>query len=271
MPEIRSSIEGPSLTFDADSSSAELVYKILDTLDAFAALGLLDSTAPEGIALDDIDLFHRSLQIDPEGHHCWRGTASYKKQSKEKPELQTNESSYQFETGGGNMHITHSLSTIQSLRRGGGPIIDFKQAIGFNGDEVAGCDIIAPAFSFSETHVLPAAAVTGAYKLALFAATGKVNNASFKGFAAGEVLFLGAAGSKRGDGDWEITYRFAASANATGMTIGGISGINKKGWEYLWMYFTDETSGGKEIKIPEQVCIEQVYALHNFATIGIGT
>lgn len=35
----------------------------------------------------------------------------------------------------------------------------------------------------------------------------------WRAFAAGEVLFLGASGSKRGEEEWEITYRFAASPN----------------------------------------------------------
>ena len=82
-------------------------------------------------------------------------------------------------------------------------------------------------------QALEGAVVTRAYKLTLFALTGRVNNSAFKGFAAGECLFLGAAGTKRGSGDWEIGYRFASSTNVTGLIVGDITGINKKGWEYL--------------------------------------
>ena len=42
-------------------------------------------------------------------------------------------------------------------------------------------------------------------------------------------LMKNAAGTKRGSGDWEIAYRFAASPNVTGLTVGDITGINKKG------------------------------------------
>jgi len=62
-------------------------------------------------------------------------------------------------------------------------------------------DITVPVYSFSETHYNSLAFVTESYKQTLFGLTGKVNNAAFKGFAAGEVLFLGASGSKRGDED----------------------------------------------------------------------
>jgi hypothetical protein len=143
--------------------------------------------------------------------------------------------------------------------------------IGFNGDNIEGVDIVTPVFNFSETHAIPDANVTGTYKAILFNATGKVNNATFKGFAAGEVLFLGASGSKRNDGPWEVTFRFAASQNVTGQTIGEITGINKKGWEYLWTYFKETTSQGANISSPEQVNVEKVYESTDFSLLGLGT
>jgi len=68
-----------------------------------------------------------------------------------------------------------------------------------------------------------------ATSLNLFILTGRVNQAAFKGFAAGEVLFLGASGSKRGDGDWEITFNYAASPNVTNLPVGSITVASKKG------------------------------------------
>ena len=64
-------------------------------------------------------------------------------------------------------------------------------------DAIEGVDITIPVYSFSETDFPDAAFVTLAYYSTLFNLTGKVNNASFKGLAAGECLFLGASGSKR--------------------------------------------------------------------------
>ncbi|MHC4982461.1 MAG: hypothetical protein ACYTF6_04740 [Planctomycetota bacterium] len=54
---------------------------------------------------------------------------------------------------------------------------------------------------------------------------------SYNGLAAGECLFLGASGSKRGADDWEINYRFAGSPNRANFMIGGITAASKKGWE----------------------------------------
>jgi len=138
---------------------------------------------------------------------------------------------------------------------------------------VYGVDITVPVYSFSETHILANSAVTAAYKGKLFALTGKTNNATFKGFAIGECLFLGASGSKRGKGDWEITFRFAASPNKTGLTVGDITGIAKKGWEYLWVRYEDavDTAAGTMVKKPLAVYIEKVYEEGNFADLAIGT
>jgi len=110
-------------------------------------------------------------------------------------------------------------------------------------------------------------------KAAYFSLTGKVNDAAFKGLAAGECLFLGASGSKRGEEDWEITFRFAASLNRTGISVGSITGIAKKGWEYLWVRYADVEDAGSNtlVKQPVAAYVEQVYEYGNFAALGIGT
>jgi hypothetical protein len=136
---------------------------------------------------------------------------------------------------------------------------------------VEGVDITVPVYHFSETHYLDDAVVTEPYKGTLFSLTGKVNSGAFRGFAAGECLFLGAAGTKRGQGDWEITFRFAASPNVTGLTIGDITGIAKKGWEYLWVRYADaEDAAAKAlVKKPVAVYIEKVYEEGDFSLLGI--
>ena len=109
--------------------------------------------------------------------------------------------------------------------------------------------------------------------LLLFQLTGRVNSAPYKGFQAGECLFLGASGSKRGEEDWEISFRFAASPNKTGLSVGDIGGIDKKGWEYLWVRYADaEDPAAKSIvKRPAAVYVEQVYEYGDFSGLGIGT
>ena len=112
--------------------------------------------------------------------------------------------------------------------------------------------------------------------LTLMGLTGAVNNAVFRGFQAGEVLFLGAGGSRRGtdpDDRWEISYKFAASPNQTGMAVGSIAGIQKRGWDYLWVQYGEDVDATAKvlIKKPIAVYVEQVYPIASFAGLGIGS
>jgi hypothetical protein len=176
------------------------------------------------------------------------------------------------DTGGGTQHVTQSIANVGKYSASGFTAPDFFGAIGVTDDRVEGTDVTVPVFNFTETHYIPNLLVTGAYKLTLFNLTGKVNGATFKGFAKGEVLFLGASGSKRGLDDWEITFRFAASPNVAGLSLGSITGIAKEGWQYLWVRFIDDedTTAKALIKRPVSAYVEQVYSYGDFSGLGIG-
>ena len=205
----------------------------------------------------------QEYRLEPSGNGIWDVTARY---SSREPE----ESEFTFDTSGGTTHITQSLQTVGKYAPAGETAPDFKGAIGVSTDSVEGTDVTVPVYSFSETHRIPGALVTGAYKLTLFMLTGRTNQAVFKGFAAGEVLFLGASGAKRGKDAWEITFRFAASPNVSGLKVGDIEGINKKGWEYLWVRYADDEDEHVLVKRPIAVYVEQVYQAGDFAGLGIG-
>lgn len=255
-----------------DGQSAELIYKITGTADDAAALSSLKSTAPATFA----GMKRQPVTVEPvhvdtaRPDTCiWTGTATYAPLEVEPPP-ETGESVFNFDTGGGTQHITQSLNTIG---RYPGTAPDFKGAIGVTHDNVEGVDITVPVYTFSETHYVASSSVTTAYKNTLFNLTGKVNNGAFKGMAPGECLFLGASGSKRGTDDWEITFRFAGSPNRTGLSVGPIGGISKKGWEYLWVRYadTEDTASHTLVKQPIGAYVEKVYEEGNFSSLGIGT
>jgi len=250
-------------------SSAELGYIVRGTDNDIAARDAAQANSP---ATYDT-LPRQSIQIEPIGPQLWDVAVRYSQNSSSGTSTPS-ESSFNFETGGGTQHITQSKDTVQARAASGTTAPDFGGAIGVTADGVEGVDITVPVYQFSETHYRTDAQVTGAYKGAIFTCTGKTNAGAFKGFAAGEVLFLGATGSKRGDGpddDWEITFRFAASPNQTGLSVGSISGISKKGWEYLWVRYADaeDTGSGAIIKKPIAAYVERVYDDANFGALGI--
>ena len=254
----------------------ELVFDIQGAADDVAAQAIINATAPNTY----LGFFLDSVNADPiDGNGIWKGYARYTK-------LQL-DNEYTFDTGGGTQRITQSLGTIAKYAPSGETAPDFMGAIGVSQDRVEGVDITVPQYQFTETHYFTQTDVTSAYKYAIFQLTGKMNNAPFRNFAAGEVLFLGAAGSVRSDENWSITFRFACSPNATGLSIGGtipedyyydeedvsISGIDKIGWDYMWVRYEDfeDDAAFVLVKQPTAVYIERVYHPGDFSTLNIGT
>ena len=62
-----------------------------------------------------------------------------------------------------------------------------------------------------------------------------------------------------------------ASPNANNLSIGGINGINKKGWEYLWVRYVDDKDAAAMmmVKKPLAVYVEKVYQAGDFSLLGI--
>ena len=249
-------------------------YIIQGTDSDSTARAQLAATAPTTVD----GYVRQSYRVDPVGDptqsQTWMGEARYGASSFSTPE--TGDSVFNFETAGGQLQITQSLATIASYPAGQAP--DFEGAIGYDGERIQGTSIVHPIYNWGETHWFSAATVDITYRGKLFNQTGTVNNATFKGMASGECLFLGASGTRRGtssDDDWEISFRFASQPNQTGLTVGSITGIDKKGWEFLWVRYADEvvTAGGEQFLVqrPKSVYIEQIYKTSNFADLGIGT
>jgi hypothetical protein len=215
-----------SRSFTAGSGAGrELTYTVTGTSDEGEVLTLIGGEAPatyRGLVL-------QSISAQPDGtDSIWQGKATYR----------TLETEYSFDTTGGTVKLTQSFGTVHSYAPAGLIAPDFRGAINVTDDKVEGVDVPSFAFQFSITKQMAAATVTVAYQknLALLG-SGTFNNASFKGWDAGEVSFLGATGSQRDDDYVTLTYKFACQPNATGLTVGDITGVDKLGWDYLWVRY----------------------------------
>lgn len=258
--------------------STERLYSVQNTADVAAAITAVLAVAPATLTINDVTYYRGAPEVSPifvnEGANFgqWEVRFTYKTIIWSPKQPQEYDSNFAFDTTGGTQHITQSLQTINSYGSNGNYATDHKGAIGFDGDTVQGVDITVPVFKFSETHYLPASKVTDNWKASIMELTGKVSDSSFRGFAAGEVLFLGASGTRRGrnsDDMWEITFNFAVSKNKTGITIGTITGIEKQGWEYVWVEYetaVDTNSKGK-CKTPKSVYVECVYDKATFSSL----
>lgn len=211
--------------------------------------------------------YRQDIQIRPQSADLFYITVPYGPKKRENGSW-----TFDFDTTGGTVTIKNSKETVSSYGAGGNPFIpDFKQLIGVNGDDVEGCEIIIPALRINVRFRHPYGVVTIAHAKALARLTGKVNSTPFLGFDAGEVLFIGASGSDGSEAEAEISYSFACSENASGLSIGDIAGVAKKGHHYLWVSYKDDTDNGFPVKVPEFAYVEKVYGETNLAlALGFG-
>lgn len=239
----------------------------------------------------NVQLRAESYTVAYLGDDAWQVTINYEKNGAEDDD-QTDplKRSRSFDTSGGTQHITQALENVKvttgktgstTVTTAGESIFpssapSFSGAIGVDGQSVNGVDIVVPALSWTETYDVPHQYITAGYIKAVAGLTGSTNKAAFRTFAAGEVLFAGCSGSQewddqRGNGPWTLSYKFIASPNVTEQKIGDITGISKKGHEYLWVRYEDSVSSNELVKKPKAVYVNKVYREGDFANLGIGS
>jgi len=205
------------------------------------------------------------------GDNAWQVTIQYEKNGAEDGTAPLKRAR-SFDTTGGTQHMTQAYSET----RFGTSAPDQKNAIGVDSNGVNGVDIVVPQLQWQESYDVPNTYVTSSWITGVAGVTGRTNDASFRGFQAGEVLFVGCSGSQewddqKGRGPWSLSFRFVASKNVTGETIGDITGVSKKGHEYLWVRYEDAVDSNVLLKKPKAVYVNKVYRETSFSVLGIGT
>lgn len=150
---------------------------------------------------------------------------------------------------------------------------DFGTSINVDADgNPMGVSKIIPSMKISVKAKIAAAYVTTPcdYAQILYECTGKVNDAAFLCFDAGEVLFLGATGDLVSE-DPVLNFSFEISPNVTAYSIGGIGGITKDGHDYIWFSFKQSQDAATNLKVstPRAAYVSKVYEEADFATMKI--
>lgn len=205
----------------------------------------------------------------------WVGTAAYGPQD-QAVGSGGSDTSFEFDTSGGTQHLMASYSTVNAygtnLDGNAANVADNGGLIGVTKDGVEGVDVPVGQLSFSITKSFAVSTLNATYMDTLADMTGRVNDGTFAGttddgvdfsYVAGEVVFLGSRGGVR-NGRAVITYLFSANSNKTGLTVGGIGGIAKKGWEYLWVRYAETNVS----KVPKAAYVEEVHLDGDFSSLA---
>lgn len=146
-----------------------------------------------------------------------------------------------------------------------------KNLIGVTADgEVEGVDRISPYFEFNVSVTV--GFVTRGYIKTLRDLVGTTNNAAFYGYDIGEVLLLGVSGRPSDGSKVTLTYKFGVRKNEVINLdlISGAEAIAKKGWEYLWISYSNVENVNQLTQQPKYAYVERIYDASNFANLSIG-
>ena len=273
---VTESVESRRLT-TGGNASYERLYNVTGSYDTAVVRDAVIAVAPAAfgtqatdtdntpyLVLDNIELEPIAVDENGTGIDLWKATVSYRRQRSVEEDA-----SESFDTSAGTQHITQSIQTI--ARYGYAP--DCGGAIGVTNDSVEGVDITVPVLNFTERHFYDD--VTWEQRRIIADLTGTVNLYQFREFSSGQVLFLGATGSRsdrKPETPWEVTYQFAAQPNQQNLVVGNITGITKLGWQYMHIRYqaADAVSSGETFRIqyPVGVYVEQVYHYGDFQLLG---
>lgn len=182
-----------------------------------------------------------------------------------------------FDCSGGSKHLTFSIDAqeiVYGTKDAGG-------AIGWNGKtgsemEITGVDVPTGQLRESYGKWFRLSSITTARKRAWSSLVGKTNNATFKGWNAGEAMFLGCSysGSSDSGATVLVTFNFQIQENEEDATVNGISCGAKTGFEVLSAISKTETVEVEGVKQPK-VTIEAIHKSTvcksgDFSLLGIG-
>ena len=171
----------------------------------------------------------------------------------------------------------------------------FNGKIGYNGETSEGVDVVRPTFSFTLQKKVPDSYLNTAgedgytYKERIVLLTGTVNNADFRGWSAGNVLFEGCSSSAAAEYHEEdaqsdgqcgyvipprvihtITFKFKCNLGRSNFPVAGAT-VSKEGFQYMWVYSKkqDDSTTGVTLEYPQTVVVNDVYEKTNFALLEL--
>lgn len=268
--------DSPKVT-DGENPTAERTYNIIGAesfSDAMIAL-LIEAEATYDVYGDGSVILKRGERsIQPNGDDdVWLGTVQYAKTQKQPKPLQPETGSplTSFSTGGGTEKRYTFIGTESNY--GISPYLseDFKGAINATRDGVQGVDVPSSNFRWTEQWVFDSGSMTPDQIIAFEYVTASINDAPFRLYADSEVLCRNISADQRADGTWLVKFEFELSRNDDNIEIAGTSGIEKRGWDYLWVNFTEAQGDKQVIRRPKSAHVGAVLYYTDFSLLGIGT
>ena len=216
--------------------------------------------------------------------NAWKIEVNYGSESKSSSGdsgSEDDEATMNFDCSEGTKHMTQAIEQT-CVYAGSGESKDSSDEasavpIGWNGkdgseSEAAGVDVSIGELRETYTKTMSKSKVTGtSWKRKVAELVGKVNSGSFKGWNAGEVMFLGCSYSapSKGSKKVSVSFHFAIRLNESKATVAGQNIGSKKGFEYLWALTDDEVRDGERKRKVRKIYKAVVCETDGFGGLGI--
>ena len=154
-----------------------------------------------------------------------------------------------------------------------GGLIDVQES-GDGTMEPRGISVYIPTGTMTITHWFRKSQWTTRLRNKIAYRRCRYNSDTFRGFAHGELLFVGETVSYSDDDKYvEVQFKFLISENSDDIEVGSFSGIHKRGWQGMWCVYKKEvkTVNGKKYQViePKGVAIEKIYKACSFEEMGL--
>jgi hypothetical protein len=284
--ELMGSREGKDSTKRA--SISELAYMLGGSDSITDMRSYLDSNGLIPTLFDG--LIYEDLTREQLGPRVWRWAARYvepRRSDESNDQIDVGEYRVSFDTTGGSLKLLWTPDHTNRVTMKPDPVVfgiggatDYKGGInmrrGAGGMEPAGVEVLIPVLKFTIHYRRAKDASESlwfAYMKAIAALSPSTNDATFKTCDAGEVLFLGGNGTQGIQSDPVLDFHFAHSPNLIGLIFDSITGVDKKGHDYLWIDYEpekDNTTKRARAK-PIGVYVHELYEPKSFGPIGVGS
>ena len=263
------------------NSTATVTYIVEGTEDDITACSSAYEFAPDEFS----EIPKKSASVAERlTENAWKIEVNYGSESKSSSGdsgSEDDEATMNFDCSAGTKHMTQAIEQT-CVYAGSGESKDSSDEasavpIGWNGkdgseSEAAGVDVSIGELRETYTKTMSKSKVTGtSWKRKVAELVGKVNSGSFKGWNAGEVMFLGCSYSapSKGSKKVSVSFHFAIRLNESKATVAGQNIGSKKGFEYLWALTDDEVRDGERKRKVRKIYKAVVCETDGFGGLGI--
>ncbi len=268
-------IAGREGTDNRGSGNASRVFLVRGSSDPLACrtallAGVTNISTYDGLVLN-------SIEREIIGSNQWQFTCNYDSQT---PDI--GGYTVSIDTTGGQVLQTYGYDQT-SYAASGETATDYGNALDVQDGKPQGVQRVIPALKINIRAKIATEYITRPlfYAKLISELTGFTNNSGLfpipatspvqYEFAAGELLFIGASGDVVAENP-QLTFSFLASKNVTGLTIGDITGIDKKGHEFLWFDFkkAKDSATNRNASQIRSAYVGQVYGEADLSQLQIG-